>query len=73
MRVQATSLCNFKRTVTGALSAIVTLPNGFQMETSAWDSKRMVLDHAATICRANQAFGRLIVSPGTRQQEVVRI
>jgi hypothetical protein len=72
MRIQATSLCNFTRTVRG-LKATVTLPNGFKMETTTWDSKRLVLDEAVTICKVNKAFGRLIVSPGQRQQEVIKI
>lgn len=72
MRIQATSLVNFERGSYG-LKARVTLPNGFQMVTCTWDSAKMVLDEAQTICRANKAFGRMIVSPGTRQQQVIKI
>lgn len=72
LRNQLTSVATFDRTTFG-LKAIVILPNGFQMETMTWDSKRDVINNLVSICRANMAFGRLVLSAGTMQQEVIKV
>lgn len=72
LRNQLTSTLSFTRTQFG-LQATVVLPNGHEMETMFWDSKKDVVNNAVSICKANKAFGRLVLSPGTLQQEVIKI
>lgn len=72
LRNQTTSTASFERTPFG-LKASVTLPNGFVMETMTWETKRDVINNCVSICRANRAVGRLIISAGTRQQEVFKL
>lgn len=72
LRNQKTSFLHFERTSRG-LRGDVILPNGAKLDCMTWASKREVIDVANTICRANGAFGRLIVSPNTMQQEVIKI
>lgn len=72
LRNQQTSKLSFERTQFG-LRGDVTLPNGAIIDCLTWDSKQEVIDFAYTVCRANCAFGRLIVSEGMRQIEVLKV
>ncbi len=72
LRNQQTSYLHFERTAHG-LRGDVTLPNGCKMDCMTWASQREVIDVANTICRANGAFGRLVISPNTRQQQIIKI
>lgn len=72
LRNQQTSTLSFERTAHG-LRGDVVLPNGCKIDCLTWASKREVVDFAQTVCRANMAFGRLIVSEGLHQVQVIKI
>jgi hypothetical protein len=72
LRNQKTSFLTFERTAHGLRGDLV-LHNGAKLDCMTWASKREVVDMAQTMCRANQAFGRLIISANTVNQEVIKI
>lgn len=72
LRNQQTSFLHFERTAHG-LRGDVILPNGAKLDCTTWASKAEVVSMAQTICRANKAFGRLVISPNNYQQEIIKI